>query len=108
MRKQPTRCSPISSIQIGQVSQRSEFNWAPVPQSIFTAHNQMDQFLQSEIPDYDPRYEFDTHSDQTESYDHYFKDGFDDQLLNIDIPTGTTDYDTKVSIMKFFRLIWRV
>uniref|UniRef100_A0A1A9VF70 Uncharacterized protein n=1 Tax=Glossina austeni TaxID=7395 RepID=A0A1A9VF70_GLOAU len=45
--------NPISSIQVAQVSQRSEFNWSTVSQSIFIENNKMDQFLQSETPDYD-------------------------------------------------------
>uniref|UniRef100_A0A1A9VT71 Uncharacterized protein n=1 Tax=Glossina austeni TaxID=7395 RepID=A0A1A9VT71_GLOAU len=78
---QPTTYNPISSIQVAQVSQRSGFNWASVSQSIFMDNNQMDQFLQSETRDYNPRYQIETLSDQIESYDYYFNDSFDDHLL---------------------------
>uniref|UniRef100_A0A1A9UD00 Uncharacterized protein n=1 Tax=Glossina austeni TaxID=7395 RepID=A0A1A9UD00_GLOAU len=53
----------------------------------------MDQFFQNETPNYDHRYEIETLSNQIESYDNYFNDSFDDQLLNIKIPTATTDYN---------------
>uniref|UniRef100_A0A1A9UWN6 Uncharacterized protein n=1 Tax=Glossina austeni TaxID=7395 RepID=A0A1A9UWN6_GLOAU len=90
---QPSTCNPISSIQVAQASQRSEFNWSTVSQPIFMENNQMDQFLQSETPDYDFRHQTETLSDQIESYDHYFNDSFDDQLLNINVPTVTTEYN---------------
>uniref|UniRef100_A0A1A9V7W3 Uncharacterized protein n=1 Tax=Glossina austeni TaxID=7395 RepID=A0A1A9V7W3_GLOAU len=90
---QPCIYNSISSIQVAQVSQRLEFNWTTVSQSIFMENNRMDQFLQSETSDYDPRYQTETLSDQIESYDHYFNASFDDQLLNINILTVTTDYN---------------
>uniref|UniRef100_A0A1A9V1Q7 Uncharacterized protein n=1 Tax=Glossina austeni TaxID=7395 RepID=A0A1A9V1Q7_GLOAU len=49
--------------------------------------------LLNETPDYDARYQTETLSHQIESYDRYFNDGFDDQLLNINIPTVTIDYN---------------
>uniref|UniRef100_A0A1A9VG29 Uncharacterized protein n=1 Tax=Glossina austeni TaxID=7395 RepID=A0A1A9VG29_GLOAU len=91
---QSSTYNPISSIQVAQVSQKSEFNWSTDSQSIFMENNQMDQFLQSETPDYNSRYQTETLSDQIGSYDHYFNDSFDDQLSNINIPTVTTDYNT--------------
>uniref|UniRef100_A0A1B0BG54 Uncharacterized protein n=1 Tax=Glossina palpalis gambiensis TaxID=67801 RepID=A0A1B0BG54_9MUSC len=90
---QPSTYNPISSLQVAQVSEGSEFNWATVSQSIFMANNQTDQFLQSESPNYDLIYQTETLSDAIESYDHYFNDSFNDQLLNITIPTVTTDYE---------------
>ncbi|KAL9914348.1 uncharacterized protein ACN2A1_001438 [Glossina fuscipes fuscipes] len=86
---QASTYNSISSLQVAQISEGSEFNWATVSQSIFMANNEMDQFLQSETPNYDLRYQSETISDPIESYDRYFNDSFNDQLLNINIPTVT-------------------
>ncbi|KAL9872782.1 uncharacterized protein ACN427_014062 isoform 1-T1 [Glossina fuscipes fuscipes] len=94
---QPSTYNSISSLQAVQVSEGSEFNWATVSQSIFVANNQMDQFLQSETSNYNPRYQTETLSDPIESYDHYFNDSFDDQLLNIIAFLQTLNNDWKTS-----------
>uniref|UniRef100_A0A1A9UDP8 Uncharacterized protein n=1 Tax=Glossina austeni TaxID=7395 RepID=A0A1A9UDP8_GLOAU len=87
--RQHGRYSPVPLIQIALISQRSELNFATVSQSSFIWNKQMWQFLQNRFPDYGPRYLSQAHSIEDINCDHYFNDGFDSELLNINIQSIT-------------------